>query len=131
MSVEADFLLALQSATGVTAVVSSRVYPNIMPEATPLPGPTLVLKVITSPWELVHSGNPGLRFTHYQFDFYAAAKEDTIAGRDALNAFLAGLSATFGSTLFEGCVHARESDFYERETRLYRALVEWEIWHSA
>ena len=131
MSAESDFFTALSGCTPLAAIVGTRIYPNVMPEATPLPGPTLVLKSIDSPLEITHSGPTGLRFIHYQFDVYAALKEDTLSGRDALNAFLSTLSVTSGATAFKGAVHVRESDFYERETRLFRALVEWEIWHSA
>ena len=130
MSFEADTLTALEASTALAAVVGSRIYPNVMPEATPLPGPTLVFKLISDPIEMTHSGPSVLRRAHYQFDFYAVSPEDAIAGRDALNSYLSTINATIGATFFEGANHMKQSDFYERETRLFRQLVEWEIWHS-
>ena len=131
MSVEADFLTLLQASTSFVASVGGRIYPNVIPENPSWPGPSVVIKVLDDPLAISHSGPTGLRFAHYRFDFYAQAKEDAIAGRDALNAFLGALSNTkAGATLFAGATHRKEMDAYERDTRLFRELVEWDIAHS-
>ena len=130
MSLAADLFTALSGSAGITAVVGARIYPKVMPEATPLPGPTLVYKDLDSTLTLTHSGPSGLREAHFQFDVYATTEEDADAGADAVNAFLSTFSGTVGGTAFQGAVHIREAGSYERETRLFRALVEWGIWYT-
>lgn len=131
MNLEADLFTALSGCVPLTDIVEARIYPNVMPENTSLLGPTLVAKDMESPLDITHSGPTGLRFSHYQFDLYAVTKEDAASARTALNTFLTTFSGIVGGTTFSGCVHRTENSFYERETRLFRALVEWDIWHSA
>jgi len=126
MSIESDLCSLLKTSSALVAVVGARLFADTMLENGVFPA--LVYKEITSGLEIAHGGATGLRPFTYQFDAYATTRADAVAARDAINALMKSLApVTVGATAFQGANFRQQMTNYERETRLFRAIVEWEI----
>jgi hypothetical protein len=128
MSTESDFFTLLTTDAELSAIIGDRAYPDLMPQAGTLPGPTLVFKEVAGDLEMTHGDGLGYVSSLYQFDIYASTRADAFAAREALKAIMLGLNSTVvGSTTFSAATPRSPRSGYEPETRLFRASADWEI----
>lgn len=112
MSVETDLYDTLSGAAGVTALVSTRIYPNLAPESATLP--YIVYSVVQADryHTLIGSGDPA----NYRFQMecvgttYASAKS---------------VSAAVIAALQGNGYEQSQYDLYDDATQLHSRFVDW------
>jgi uncharacterized protein DUF3168 len=128
---ETDLTSVLNADTTLSALLGGRVYQDVLPENSAFPA--LVFKRITGPGEECHDGASGLERPLIQFDGYSPSSSERWEIRDALCDIFQPLTfkQTVGSTNFLSAIKLSDSGSYETETRLFRAMVEFEIWYQS
>ena len=112
MSIESDLYATLSGAAGVTALVSTRIYPNLVPEATANPCIDYALIAGTRLHTLIGQNDMERKLIQISChgDTYASAK----AVADAVVAALQGNG--YQQSMF---------DFYDSETQTHTVAVDW------
>jgi len=127
MSIEIGIRSALINDADVTAVISSRVYPGIMPHGYTLPA--IVYQRISS--ERPHTldqGNIGRVFSSFQIDCYAESYSTVRDLADKVRLVLDGFSGSLGGEADVGGIHLMsDRDLFEEETELYRVTHDYLI----
>ena len=125
----------LKSVSGITTLVSTRVYSFSIPQSATLP--CLVIQRIDTPRELTMdmSGATGtLAHPRFQFDAwattYASAKAITDAVRAALNGKTGSTGAGAVTVTIRAALIDGEVPGYDPETKLYRGRSDFIIWHE-
>lgn len=121
-----DLITHLSGNTGVTDLVSSRIWNTFAKQGETLP---YVVFTVTSSDELQdHGGDTGMSTFRVQFDIISDAAGDTSQIRDALRNALSGISK---STAFGGGTtkvgHSKietENDFWDEVPEYYRKVVD-------
>ena len=129
MGIEADLYTHLRDHTGLSALISGRVYPLTMPQDVTLPA--VVYQRVTGPREYSFTGSSGLAHPRFQVsvwaETYASAKDVAEQIKVALGGYNGGMGS--GGTLVYGSFIENELDFYEPDTRLYHVPVDFTMWH--
>ena len=112
MSIESDIYSALSGAGGVTSLVSTRIYPNLVPENTA--NPCIDYSLISGTRFHTLMGQNDMRRGVVQISCHA----DTYAGAKALAA--AVIAALQGSGYLQS-----EFDFYDPTTETHTVAVDW------
>jgi len=121
MTAETEARAAVVAATGVTALVGTRVYPMKLPQGATLPAVTYQ-RAGTAPVNSVAGDNSNLDQVRIQYDAYASTHGAVEDGTDAIRAALRS-NPRF--------VYIDERDFdYDDETGTYRRMIEFYIWHK-
>ena len=133
ITIEEGLLYHLQNTAGVAALVSTRVYPNKLPETVTFPA--ITYQRIDSPRVLTHdtSGATGTARPRFQFDAwgttYASAKAVTDAIRAALNGYV-GAMGTGGSTVTVQSSLIQDERFDDfGDAGILRISSDYIIWH--
>lgn len=125
-------IIAYMKATaGITALVSTRIYPLVLPEKATLPA--LVVTRISTPRIVSHdtSGATGdLISPRYQFDAWGASQAATKAIADALRAALNGKKGVAGGVTLRAALADDEAPEYDPETGLYRTRSDYIVWYQ-
>lgn len=119
---EASIFTALTGASGVSAIVGSRVYPLVIPQGAALPAVTYTR--ISGPLEMSLSGGAGLESVRVQIDAWAtsyAAVKDLAAELR---------SAMLSATAFQ-VASVSDRDLFEDETSVFRVSTDFTVWHRA
>lgn len=104
-------------------IFSSRVYPNVAPEAVARPYMTYTR--ITGLEETTLDGNGGvnnLRNTRLQLDVWAATYAEAQTKAEALRTALKNWTVT---NIFQS-----DQDMYEPDTKLHRVMLDISTWHN-
>lgn len=128
---EAAIIQLLLNAAGVTALVSTRVYPVDRPQGSNLP--VIVVKRIDGAPEYAADGETGLENGRIEVNAYATTYSSTMAIRDAVKAALSGVIDTvvlgvdvkFITVVFES--DHRETGTNQSEY-LFRRSIDIEVW---
>jgi hypothetical protein len=134
MSVLDEALVSyLKSVSGITTLVSTRVYSFSIPQSATLP--CLVIQRIDTPRELTMdmSGATGtLAHPRFQFDAwattYASAKAITDAVRAALNGKTGSTGAGAVTVTLRASLAGNETDGFDPNVRLYYRVSDFVIW---
>ena len=118
----------LQTQAGLTALVSTRMYPVRLPQKPTLPA--LVITKIAKPREYSHSGDSNLANPTYQFDCWAKTHEGAVALQAKLDLALTGFKGTMDTTDVGATFIKNVIDDEEPDTALYRQIVDVEFWHK-
>jgi hypothetical protein len=121
----------LKATAGITALVSSRIYPLVLPQEPTLPA--LVVTRISTPRIVSHdtSGATGdLISPRYQFDAWGTSQAATKAIADALRAALNGKTGAAGGITLRAALSEDEAHDYDPETGLYRIRSDYFIWYE-
>lgn len=132
-TVEQGLVSYLNGYAGLTALVSTRVYPYMVPQGATLP--CVTYQRIDTPRSLTHgdSGATGtLARPRFQLNAWAATLSEAMAIAYQLRAALNGKRGSIGTAPYAVTVRAilvdNEMQDYEPETELYRVICDYLIW---
>ena len=124
-----DLRAALLAAPDVAAMVGARVYPNIRPQASPLPA--LVLTVVSGRRDYHTRGVGTLKTRRVQVDVFASTAQDAEDLSNATEEALSGFSGVVGGTRFQGVFLDAERDGFEpaqeEGSAVYRRILDFMI----
>ena len=123
--VEDGLFSYLSTDSGITALVSTRVYPLRMPQNATLPAVTFTR--ISGPRSHALSGPTGCGMARIQIDAWATTYASAKAVIDTVRSALDGYSGTAGSETIKSSLLQTETDFYEPETNVYRVSQDYFI----
>jgi Protein of unknown function (DUF3168) len=122
----------LLATSGVTALVSDRVYPGRRPQASPLPA--ITLSTISGGPVYTNDGETGLATARVQIDCWGST---WTSAKEVARAVTAALSAFFGEsdgTTFQYVLLDSEREFSEGGSNnaeyLYRRDLDFTVWYE-
>jgi hypothetical protein len=121
----------LQSISGITALVSTRVYVFGIPQNATLP--CIIIQRIDTPRVLTMdtSGATGtLAHPRFQFDAWATTYASAKAITDAIRATLNGKTGSTGGVTIRAALIDGETPELDPETHLYRSRSDYIVWHE-
>lgn len=119
MSVESDIYSALTGYAGLSALVSTRVYPQVIPDGATLPA-VAYQRVGTEPVQTLHGTVPAAR-ARFSFSAWAATYAD------ALSVIAQVRAALLAAAAFEA-VYEFEVDLFDEESRRSGRIADFSIW---
>lgn len=128
MSFYQDLYTYLQTQAGLTALVSTRMYPVRMPQSPTLPA--LVIQKVARAREYSQSGDSNLANPTYQIRCWAETHEDAVALQVQVEGALSAFSGTMGSETVYSAFIENVIDDFEEETGLYSQIVDVDFWHK-
>jgi hypothetical protein len=122
----------LSTYAGLVSLVSTRVYPFVIPEGATLP--CVTFQRIDTPRELTHDTSgigSSLAHPRFQFDAWATTLSSAKAIGEQIRAALSGKTGSIatGVTINASLVD-NERPSYEAETKLFRNSLDFIIWHT-
>lgn len=133
LSIEAGLVYKLTNTAGVTALVSTRVYLERIPQGATLP--CITYQRIDTPRVTTHdtSGSAGTAYPRFQFDAwattYASARAITDAVRAALNGYRGTITSGADTVTVQAALVDGETSQPDLEAGLARIRSEYVIWH--
>lgn len=131
MMIEEALFKHLKAHAGLSALVSSRIYPMVMPQKTSMPAVTF--QRISTPREYTHGGYSGLAHPLFQISCWGEKYKDTRAVAEqvrlALQAYVGTMGGT-GGVEVQASFQENEIDFYDPGANLYHVPVDFRIWHK-
>ncbi len=131
MQIEQAIKKELMAASGVTGLISTRLYYVRAPQN--VTKPYVVFFKVSSPREYSHDGASELARPRFQFSCFATtyyeAKQITEAIRVTIEAF-SGIMGGDGGVEVGSCFCINESDIYEEDTQLFHVAVDYLIYHK-
>lgn len=122
MSFYADLYTYLQTQSGLTNLVESRMYPLRLPQDSEMPA--LVIQKISRSREYSQSGDSNLANPRYQFGCWAQTHEGAVALQVVLEASLTAFKGTMGAETVYSAFIDNVIDDHEETTDLYRQIVD-------
>lgn len=119
MTIGQDIYTELTGDAGLTALVSTRIYPNWMPQEASLPA--VSYNLVSESVQNAVSGELGLRNYQFQFDCWGSSYGSAQSVAGAL------ISAVQGASLFKP-YRLSQQDLYEPQTDTHRVSVDFSIW---
>jgi hypothetical protein len=116
----------LGTQSGVTDLVSTRIYPTVLPQASTLPAITITQ--IDDMRNGTFAGPDGLPGTLLQLDLWAGTKASANALYEAVRAALDGMTGTAGDENVQSSSIESASDSYEESAKLHRIQVDLRVW---
>lgn len=117
----------LKSDSGVAALVSTRVYPVLLPQNPTYPA--ITYQRISGPRVPIYDGPSTMAAPRFQIDSwsetYAGAKALAEAVREAMDCF----HGTMSPVTVGVCEIITETDLYDDEARVFRVLQDYRILH--
>lgn len=130
-TIEEALFAHLTANAGVTALVSTRVYPVQMPQNPTLPA--IVYNRISGERVQHMQGSSGLASPRIQFDCFAKTYAVAKAVAEALRLAIEGFSGTMGGVNgpdVNSCLLQSDSDGYEDDLEVYWVSVDYIVWHT-
>lgn len=133
ITIEEGLVYHLKNTAGVSALVSTRVYGNRIPQGATLP--CLTVTRISTPRVITHdtSGSAGTAHPRFQIDAWGelngTVKSIADAVRAALNGFKGTMGVTNTVTVQAAWIDDEKPDF-DPETNLWRSQSDYVIWHE-
>lgn len=129
MDLETALVNHLENDAGVSAVVGTRIYPNVAGQTVSMP--FIVYHRISTPREYTHDGENPLSNPRMQLTMVASTKS---AAKDLANQVrfsLAGFKGTMGGSLpVGGAFCENEWDKYEDQIKAFSYRQDWIIYHT-
>ncbi len=122
MSFYQDLYVYLQTQSGLTDLVGTRMYPVLLAQGSAMPA--LVIQKISRAREYSQSGDSNLANPRYQFSCWDETHEGAVALQVALEASLSGFKGTMGSETVYSAFIDNVIDDHEDTTDLYRQIVD-------
>lgn len=121
--IETDLFAALSTATAITALASTRVYPVVLPTDPTLPAMTYMF--------IGGSGQPsfdtrGMQKARVEINCWGNTYSDAVTLREAVILTLAGYSDENFSAMY-----MQSTDFFDHELLQYRAMAEFYVFYAA
>ena len=131
MVIEEALQYHLVNDTDVKALISSRAYPNVIPQDAALPA--LAYQVISRPGGMAHDGPTGIAWPRFQItaqaDTFSEIVDLTNKVRVALDGFTGTMGGAGGVTI-EGSFVKDVRDGYEFATERETRRLDVIIWHQ-
>ena len=124
MTVEADIFSRLSGYAGLSALVSSRIYPNVLLQNATLPAVTY--RRVSSERPPVMGADTGIVRARFQFDIWATSYSGMVAAKEQLRAAFQRYNGTAAVVILETFI-LMDVDLYEDETRTHHGVVDVEI----
>jgi len=113
MDIEDALYTYLSTYSGLTDLVSTRIYPDIFPqEVVP---PAVVFTRESGPREMAMGSRPGIAYPRYKFTALASTKTSAVDVVDQLRAALDYYSGTMGGESGVEVLFSRVDDEYDEE----------------
>ena len=122
MTAEESLYTVLTNFAGLTALISTRTYPLLLPQDPTLPGMTYTRVTGSRQTTLVDGTGGDLERVYYQLDAWATTIK--AAYQVSAQARLALAAATTFKT-----VYLQDRDGYDTDTKLFRVSTDYAIWH--
>lgn len=119
----------LAATTAVTDIVSTRIYPEMLPENPTLPA--ITYQRTSGARTQVMSAASGLAAPHFQVDAWAATYAAVKALATQVRKALDGYTGTLGGTggVAADIMLLNDIDLLDPETGWHRVVMDFEIWH--
>lgn len=131
MFIEEAIYSYLSGHAGLTALVSNRIYPLVMPQNTILPAVTF--SKVSGPRVHAMQKDTGMAYPRFQVSCwgstYKQAKEVAAQVRAALQDYK-GTMGGAGGVVVGGVFIQDENDLYEPGTQVYHVALDFIIWHD-
>lgn len=126
-SLEADLFAAITASGDVTALVATRVFPDVAPQDAALP--LMVVTVIDDVPASTLNGNVGATLSNarVQVDAYAKTRAEAAAVAAAVKGALGDLKTAKAGGL-DVWASTSGRNLYDDETQSYRVLTEFNVW---
>lgn len=122
----------LASVSGVTSLVSTRIYWGQAPQS--VDSAFIAMNVISAPRDYKMSGSTGLRSTRVQLDCWADKYSTAKTIARAVEAAVSGYSGTVSSTVLQGIFIDNERDDETPDTgdtkTRFRTSLDLIVWHD-
>ena len=127
MPIESALYSRLTAVSGVTALVSTRIYPNVIPQNAAMP--VIAYQVISTDRNYRHAGQSNNAMPRIQITVEAASYSSAVAVCAAVRAALSGYKGTVGTVVIGGIFLETEYDGYNLDTdttvRRQDYTIEW------
>lgn len=110
----------------VGALVSTRMYPNKLPQNPTMPA--ITYQYIGGDSVMSHDGASGLGNPIMQIDCWGSTYSEMDALFEAVRKRINGAKGTLSGVQTQGIFLARRRDLYEYETKLHRRSSDWSVW---
>lgn len=124
MSVETVLFSRLSEHTGLNALVSTRVYPNLIPQNATMP--VVSYHRISTHRESAMGVDTGVARARFQLDAFAATYSAVRAVAEQIRAALQRWTNASGTVVQDSFILG-EQEFYEDETKRFRVSQDFEI----
>jgi len=121
MSYQSDLMTKLAATTGITGLVSTRIYADVADGSAA--APYLVYQIVSTGGEPTHDGLREIEFPTIQFSCWATSKAGAIALASAVNAALDGKTVSGTSKLT--LQFSNQFGTYESDTKLFGEILEY------
>lgn len=131
MVIEEALYYHLVNDTDVSALISTRAYPNVIPQDASLPA--LAYQVISRPGGMAHDGPIGIAWPRFQITAQANDFDDVVDLINKVRVALDGFTGTMGGAggvTIEGSFVKDVRDGYEFATERETRRLDVIIWHQ-
>jgi len=119
---------ALSGNATLTGLISTRIYPLVLPQEVTLPAVTFFR--VTNLHNHGMGGDISLMETRLQVSILAASVSLMRAVTDAVRAVLSRWKGTYGSVIIQDSLLNNEMDDFEPETEVYQCIQDYMIFHT-
>lgn len=117
----------LANNAGVSALVSTRIYPLVMPQQPTMPA--LVYAMVDNNREQVHRGQTTGVKARVQVTCWGATEASAAAVKDAVRLAMIGAQGSVASVTIDGVVCEGEVEGFEPDTTRHWIALDFFIWH--
>lgn len=136
MTIESALYNELSTTAEVTAVVGTRIYPQIAPESVAYP--FITYSVITDNPEHHMGGAAGLTHVTMQIDVWAETIAERVSISEVIRNDLDGRTGTMGAEALDirSCFLINRANFIESDAEgksapVFRSSMDFSIWHAS
>ncbi len=133
MTIESALYSYLSTKASITALVSTRIYPQVAPDSGDYP--FITYNVISESHDHAMQGATGLANPSLQVDVWAETIADRVAVSESLRNALDGFTGNMGTEnlSIRNCFLQNRANFNENDgegkTPAYRSSMDFSIWH--
>lgn len=121
-------LRAVLVADGGVTAITTRVYPNYIPQSPTWP--LVVYQKVSGLRDQALSGPTGKAHPRFQIEAWAKTYDEAKSLANANRVALDGKTFTKGSVTIGGVVLQSEWDAYEPEVECHRIVMDFNFWHT-
>jgi hypothetical protein len=110
------------------AAITTRVYPNFIPQGATLP--LIVYQKVTGTRDHALAGPTGKAHPRFQIEAWGETYTEAKGLANAIRGALDGTRTTSGSVTIGSTVLQSERDFYEAAVPAHRIVLDFSIWHT-
>lgn len=121
-------LAAILKADATVAAITTRVYPNFIPQAPTYP--LIVYQKITGYRDHALTGPTGKAHPRFQVEAWAETYSAAKALANAIREALDGKALSSGSVVIGSSIIQSERDWYEDAAEAHRIIMDFNFWHD-